>query len=69
MYHPATGEVLDVPLVGAMDAIVVQNGQVTLLELKSGKKKWSSDQFEYDQQSTGYLMGRERWRFLPRPFR
>ena len=56
LFHPATGEVLDVPLIGAIDAVVVQDGHVTLLELKSGKNKWSSDQLEYDQQSTAYLM-------------
>lgn len=55
--HPVTGEVLDTPLVGAMDAIVVENGKPTILELKTAKRRWSADQLELDLQPTAYQMG------------
>ncbi len=52
--HPATGELLAVPLIGALDAIVLEGGRGAVWELKSGKKKWSADQFEFDLQATAY---------------
>lgn len=53
--HPRTGEVLPVPVVGAMDAIVVEDdGEGSLWELKTAKKKWSPDQAEFDPQVTLY---------------
>ena len=53
--HPRTGEVLPVPVVGAMDAIVVEeDGVGSLFELKTAKKKWSPDQIEFDPQVTLY---------------
>ena len=51
---PATGDVLPVPLVGAVDAIVEENGRPIVWELKTGAKKWSSGQLEYDPQATAY---------------
>jgi CRISPR/Cas system-associated exonuclease Cas4 (RecB family) len=52
--HPVTGEVLPVPLIGALDAVVLEGGRGAVWELKSGKKKWSDDQFEFDLQATAY---------------
>lgn len=53
--HPTTGEVLVVPVIGAIDAIVVDDEkQTTLWELKTAKKKWSTDQIEFDLQTTLY---------------
>lgn len=53
--HPRTGEVLASPVIGAMDAIVVEeDGVGSLLELKTAKKKWSPDQAEFDPQVTLY---------------
>ncbi|MBX3230671.1 MAG: PD-(D/E)XK nuclease family protein [Labilithrix sp.] len=53
--HPQTGEVLPVPVIGAMDAIVVEeDGVGSLWELKTAKKKWSPDQAEFDPQVTLY---------------
>ena len=54
--HPVTGEIAPVPLIGAMDAIVVDEGKTAVWELKTGKKKWSADQLEYDPQTTAYVM-------------
>ena len=54
--HPVTGEIAPVPLIGAMDAIVVDQGRTEVWELKTGKKKWSADQMEYDPQPTAYVM-------------
>lgn len=50
----ATGEILPVPLIGALDAVVLEGGRGAVWELKSGKKKWSADQFEFDLQATAY---------------
>lgn len=53
--HPTTGEILlPVPLIGALDAVVLEGGRGAVWELKSGKKKWSADQFEFDLQATTY---------------
>jgi CRISPR/Cas system-associated exonuclease Cas4 (RecB family) len=52
----ATGEVLP-PLIGSIDALVVKNGVLTVWELKSGKRKWPSDQLGYDLQPTAYRIG------------
>ena len=50
-----TGEVLSVPVIGAIDAIVIDNeGRGVLWELKTSKKKWSADQAEFDLQTTLY---------------
>jgi putative RecB family exonuclease len=54
--HPMTGKVAPVPLIGAMDAIVVDEGKTEVWELKTGKKKWSADQIEFDPQPTAYTM-------------
>lgn len=53
--HPDTGEVLSVPVIGAIDAIVIDHeGRTALWELKTSKKKWSSDMIEFDLQTTLY---------------
>ncbi len=52
---PRTGEVLALPVIGAIDAIVLQDdGRGALWELKTAKKKWSADQAEFDLQTTLY---------------
>jgi CRISPR/Cas system-associated exonuclease Cas4 (RecB family) len=52
--HPATGEVLPVPLIGAMDAVVLAGGVGTVWELKTAAKKWSAEQLEHDLQICAY---------------
>lgn len=61
LVHPDTGEVVGVPFVGAIDAIVERESRPILLEFKTGKKRWSADQIEFDLQPTIYrLAGRSR---------
>jgi CRISPR/Cas system-associated exonuclease Cas4 (RecB family) len=52
--HPETGEVLGVPLIGALDAIVVEEGKKYALELKTAKRRWNSDAVDYDSQISAY---------------
>lgn len=54
--HPVTGEVAPLPIIGAIDALVVEGGRPGVWELKTGKKKWSADALEYDPQMTAYSM-------------
>jgi len=56
LVHPATGEIHPRPLIGAIDAIVEERGRPAVWELKTGKKKWSADQLDYDLQVTAYGM-------------
>ena len=51
-----TGETMPLPLIGAIDALVVEEERPTVWELKTGKKKWSADQLEFDLQPTAYTM-------------
>ena len=52
--HPKTGELLSVPLIGALDAVVVDAGRKYIWEIKSAKRRWSGDQIEFDIQTTAY---------------
>lgn len=56
MAHPVTGQILPVPIVGSIDAIVRRDGRIILLELKSAKRKWGPDQIAWDAQTTAYLI-------------
>lgn len=55
--NPRTGELDSMPLIGAIDALVIDNDVPMVWELKTGKKKWSEDQLEFDLQPTAYKMG------------
>jgi CRISPR/Cas system-associated exonuclease Cas4 (RecB family) len=57
---PEYGDVLDVPLVGAIDALVIRDGKPAVWELKTAKRKWAADQLEYDLQPTAYAMAVEQ---------
>jgi putative RecB family exonuclease len=57
LHDPFTEEVLERPLVGAMDAIVVECSKPVIWELKSGKKQWTETQLEFDLQPAAYVMG------------
>jgi CRISPR/Cas system-associated exonuclease Cas4 (RecB family) len=39
-----------------MDAIVEEDGHPVVLELKTGKRRWTADQLDYDLQPTAYGM-------------
>jgi CRISPR/Cas system-associated exonuclease Cas4 (RecB family) len=54
--HPTTGEVLPVPFIGAIDAVVEEDNRLVLLELKTAKRRWSADQIEFDLQPTVYRL-------------
>jgi RecB family exonuclease len=56
LVHPVTGEIHPRPLIGAVDAIVEEHGRPAVWELKTGKKKWSADQLDFDPQCTAYGM-------------
>ncbi len=56
LVHPVTEEVVPLPLIGGIDALVVEDNTLAVWELKSGKKKWSADQLEFDTQPTAYTM-------------
>jgi CRISPR/Cas system-associated exonuclease Cas4 (RecB family) len=56
LVHPVTGEVLDVPLIGAMDAVVDEHGFTRVWEVKTGARRWSQDQLDFDLQPTAYQM-------------
>jgi CRISPR/Cas system-associated exonuclease Cas4 (RecB family) len=52
--HPTTGEVLPVPLIGSIDAVVLAGGIGSIWELKTAAKKWSPEQLEHDLQICAY---------------
>jgi CRISPR/Cas system-associated exonuclease Cas4 (RecB family) len=54
LQHPVTGETAQLPLVGAMDVIALFDTQRRVLEIKTGKRKWSDDQVDFDLQPTIY---------------
>lgn len=54
--HPVTCEILRVPVVGSIDAVVRKNGELVVLEIKSAKRRWGPDQIEWDHQTTAYLI-------------
>jgi CRISPR/Cas system-associated exonuclease Cas4 (RecB family) len=54
--HPITGEVASLPVIGAIDALVQLEEGVGIWEVKTGKRKWSADQLEFDLQPTAYRM-------------
>lgn len=54
--HPVTCEILRVPVVGSIDAVVRTAGEVVVLEIKSSKRRWTQDQIDWDSQTTAYLI-------------
>lgn len=54
LQHPFTSEGAELPLIGAMDVIAQFDTQRRVLEIKTGKRKWSADQVDYDLQPTIY---------------
>lgn len=58
--HPVTAEILRVPVVGSIDAVVRREGEVVVLEFKSAKRRWGADQIEWDHQTTAYLIAARR---------
>jgi CRISPR/Cas system-associated exonuclease Cas4 (RecB family) len=49
-----SGETYPEPLIGALDAVVDEDGRAVVWELKSGKRKWTQDALDFDLQPTAY---------------
>lgn len=56
LHDPDTGEVLPLPLIGAVDAVVEVEREVALWELKSARRRWTEDQVLFDFQPTAYQL-------------
>ena len=56
LVDPETGEVLPMPLIGAIDAVFEAERTLELWELKSAKRRWSEDAVSFDFQPTAYRM-------------
>jgi len=56
LFDPETGEMLPMPLIGAIDAVIGSENSLELWELKSGKRRWSDDAVLFDFQPTAYRM-------------
>lgn len=56
LVDPETGEVLPVPLIGAIDAVTLEPDGIELVEVKSAKRVWSQDAVLFDFQPTAYRM-------------
>jgi len=54
LVHPVTNETVQLPLVGAMDAIVQFDAYPQVVELKTGKRRWSDQQVDQDLQPGVY---------------
>lgn len=52
-----TGQMFAMPLIGAIDALVVDNDKPAIWELKTSKRKWTADQLEFDLQPVVYKLG------------
>lgn len=54
LVDPETGEVLPVPLIGAIDAVTAEPDGIELVEVKSAKRRWAQDSVLFDFQPTAY---------------
>lgn len=55
LVDPQTGEVCDIPLVGAIDLVARHQGRVWLIEHKTAARRFTADRIAYDFQPTCYL--------------
>jgi putative RecB family exonuclease len=56
LFDPETGEMLPMPLIGAIDAVIEDERGIEVFEIKSGKRRWSQDAVLFDFQPTAYRM-------------
>ena len=54
LYDPDTGVRLEETLVGAFDLVLLEGDKHVVVEHKTSKRKFSSDQLRYDHQVTAY---------------
>jgi len=55
LVDPETGEVCDIPLVGAIDLVAQHQGKVWLVEHKTAARRFTPDRITWDFQPTCYL--------------
>ena len=63
---PETGEVLDIPLIGAIDLVAVHQGQTVLVEHKTAARRFDQSRLAHDFQPTAYQYA-SRQIHLPNP--
>lgn len=51
---PESGEVLPVPFIGSMDAVVSEANEPVIWELKTGARRWDENRLLFDFQPTAY---------------
>lgn len=56
LHDPETGEVAEERLVGALDLVVVEDGEHVIVEHKTSARKYTRDQLAYDHQPTAYRL-------------
>jgi len=56
IYDPATGEVFEEQLVGAVDLILRENGHRVIVEHKTAAKRYGIEQIRFDLQPTAYQL-------------
>ena len=56
LVDPATAEVCDIPLIGAIDLVARHQGRVWLVEHKTAARRFTADRIAYDFQPTCYLL-------------
>ena len=57
LVDPETGEVLPIPLIGALDAVVERKAREVIWEMKTAKRRLADDRLEFDLQPTAYRIG------------
>jgi len=55
LVDPETGEVCDIPMVGAIDLVAGHQGRVWLIEHKTSSRRFSPDRIQYDFQPSCYV--------------
>jgi len=55
LVDPATADVCDIPLIGAIDLVARHQGRVWLIEHKTAARRFTPDRIAYDFQPTCYL--------------
>jgi putative RecB family exonuclease len=56
LVDPETAEVLDIPLIGAIDLVARHHGRIWLVEHKTAARRFTQDRLQYDFQPTCYLL-------------
>lgn len=65
LVDPATGEVLPLPLIGALDALFLNDDQLDIWEMKSAARVWPPAAVAFDFQMTAYRMAARTFEALP----